>query len=130
MQKEILDATVMITAAYLRGNHAATHEVPAIIMSVSQTLKSLGRPDMPAAPLPLGVERDDLLKHDSVTCGLCGFKATMIKNHLMRVHGLTPQAYRIEMNLPADFPIVAPEYSERRTSIAKRMGLGRKRVAF
>ena len=51
----------------------------------------------------------------------------MLKRHLMATYGMTPDQYRARWNLPADYPMVAPAYAERRSDLAKASGLGRRR---
>ena len=48
----------------------------------------------------------------------------MLKRHLMTAYGLTPDEYRAKWGLPADYPMVAPNYAESRRQLAKSIGLG------
>ena len=66
------------------------------------------------------------VKPDAVTCLDCGAKFKMLKRHLSTDHGMTPTEYRVRWNLPADYPMVAPDYAARRKELAVRIGLGRK----
>ena len=66
------------------------------------------------------------VKPDAVTCLDCGAKMKMLKRHLGTEHGMTPAEYRTRWNLPADYPMVAPEYAAKRKELAVRIGLGRK----
>jgi len=61
-----------------------------------------------------------------VTCLDCGEKMKMLKRHLGTEHGMTPADYRARWNLPADYPMVAPDYAAKRKELAVRIGLGRK----
>lgn len=63
---------------------------------------------------------------DQVTCMHCGFVGKSLKRHLRQSHGQTPEQYREHWGLKADHPIVAPNYSERRSELAKQHGLGKK----
>jgi predicted transcriptional regulator len=56
----------------------------------------------------------------------CGYRAKVLKRHLTVAHGLTVDAYRARWNLPGDHVLVAPAYSERRSGLAKELGLGRR----
>ncbi|MBV8971739.1 MAG: MucR family transcriptional regulator, partial [Sphingomonadaceae bacterium] len=67
------------------------------------------------------------IKPDYIVCLEDGKKLKMLKRHLMTSYGLTPDAYRAKWNLPADYPMVAPNYAERRRSLAIRIGLGNKK---
>jgi predicted transcriptional regulator len=69
------------------------------------------------------------VQHEHVVCLECGFRGLMLRRHLRNAHGLEPAAYRARWKLPADHPIIAPAYSERRSTLAKQIGLGRPREA-
>ena len=66
------------------------------------------------------------VKPDSVTCLECGKKMKMLKRHLSTDHGLSTEDYRTRWNLGSDYPLVAPNYAEKRRELAKKIGLGRK----
>jgi predicted transcriptional regulator len=74
----------------------------------------------PAVPIRRSVQSD------YVVCIECGFRGQILRRHLRLAHGLDPAAYRVRWKLPADHPIIAPAYSERRATMAKEMGLGRR----
>ena len=78
-------------------------------------------PDHPA----LGIE--NAVTDDKVFCLCCGRGFTMLKRHLKAEHGLTEEDYRARFGLPDDFPLVAPNYSERKAAYAKEVGLGKYR---
>jgi predicted transcriptional regulator len=63
-----------------------------------------------------------------VVCMECGKKMTMLKRHLMTEHGLTTDQYRTKYSLPGTYPMVAPDYAQTRSSLAKQMGLGKSRT--
>ena len=66
------------------------------------------------------------VKPDHVVCLDCGKKMKMLKRHLSTDHGFSTDEYRQRWNLPADYPMVAPNYAEKRRDLAKKIGLGRK----
>ena len=66
---------------------------------------------------------------DHIVCLEDGKKMKMLKRHLMTSYGMTPEAYRERWKLPPDYPMVAPNYAERRSALAKSIGLGRKPAA-
>ena len=66
------------------------------------------------------------VKQDHLVCLEDGKKMKMLKRHLMTDHGMTPEEYRARWNLPSDYPMVAPNYAEKRRELAKKIGLGRK----
>jgi predicted transcriptional regulator len=66
------------------------------------------------------------VKPDYIVCLDDGKKLKMLKRHLMTHYGITPDEYRAKWGLPADYPMVAPNYAEQRRSLAVKIGLGRK----
>jgi predicted transcriptional regulator len=66
------------------------------------------------------------VQHDHVVCLECGYRGRVLRRHLRVAHGLEPAEYRVRWRLPPDHPITAPAYSERRSTMAKQIGLGRK----
>jgi predicted transcriptional regulator len=67
------------------------------------------------------------IKPDFIVCLEDGKKLKMLKRHLMTHYQMTPEQYRAKWNLPADYPMVAPNYAEQRRTLAKKIGLGTKR---
>src|SRR6516225_8980138 len=119
-----------ITAAYVRRNQIASDQLATLISIVHQALASLGKPPpeaeaerTPAVPIRRSVHRD------YVVCLECGWRGQMLRRHLVTGHKLTVEQYRARWNLPREHPMVAPGYSERRSSLAKQLGLGRGRGA-
>ena len=77
-------------------------------------------------PLVPAVSIGRSMQRDRVVCLECGFLSQMLRRHIRVAHGLEPAGYRVRWKLPADHPITAPAYSERRSMLAKRIGLGRR----
>src|SRR5699024_4113306 len=77
----------------------------------------------PAVPVRQSV------KQDYIVCLEDGKKLKMLKRYLMTSYGMTPDEYRKKWGLPADYPMVAPSYAEKRRQLAKAIGLGTKRVS-
>ena len=117
-----------IVAAYVGKNRLDASELPSLIDSVSQAFGSLGQEPTttPAAPLVPAVAIRRSVGADAITCLDCGKKAKMLKRHLFTAHGLTADEYRRRRGLPADYPVVAQNYSARRSELAKSTGLGRR----
>src|SRR5215831_267166 len=69
------------------------------------------------------------VQQDYVVCLECGFRAQALRRHLRAAHGLEVAQYRARWNLPADHPVTAPAYSNRRSVMAKAIGLGRRRAS-
>jgi predicted transcriptional regulator len=121
------ELAVKVVSAYLRRNQIAADQVGTLIGTVHRALAGLGKPASeavvertPAVPIRRSVHRD------FVVCLDCGWKGQMLRRHLTMAHGLTGEKYRVRWSLPADHPIVAPAYSERRSGLAKELGLGRR----
>jgi predicted transcriptional regulator len=115
-----------IVSAYVRNNTLQTNELPDLIRSVHAALMDLSRP-MPAAPeapKPAVPVKKSIYK-DYLVCLEDGLKFKSLKRHLRSKYGLSPEEYRAKWGLPADYPMVAPGYSEKRSKLAKKMGLGR-----
>src|SRR5271168_638861 len=114
-----------IVSSYVAKNSVGVDQVAGLIATVHRTLSGLGE----SAPVPVALEPAVPIRrsvqHDHVVCLECGFRGKILRRHLRLAHGLEPAAYRIRWKLPADHPITAPAYSERRSTMAKEIGLGR-----
>jgi predicted transcriptional regulator len=115
-----------IVSAYVRNNTLQTNELPDLIRSVHAALMDLSRPAAatPEAPRPAVPVKKSIYK-DYLICLEDGLKFKSLKRHLRSKYGLSPEEYRAKWGLPADYPMVAPGYSEKRSKLAKKMGLGR-----
>jgi predicted transcriptional regulator len=121
------ELTTNIAAAYVRHNQVGADQLPVLISTVHQALVGLGKPAAevdrertPAVPINRSVHRD------YVVCLECGWRGQMLKRHLAIGHGLRVDQYRARWNLPREHPMT-PGYSERRSGLAKKIGLGRGR---
>ncbi len=124
----MLALTAQIVAAYTKKNPMPGSELPALIDRVFQSLAGVGtsKAAAPEAPPAPAVPVKKSVFPDYIVCLEDGKKLKMMKRHLMTSYGLTPQAYRERWGLPPDYPMVAPDYSQRRSSLAKSAGLGQK----
>lgn len=125
----VLTLTAEIVAAHVGHNRVGTSDLPELIQRVHQALSGLGKaPEEPAPPVELkpAVSVRSSVKPDYIVCLEDGKKLTMLKRYLQTRYGMTPQQYRQKWNLPADYPMVAPNYADRRRELAKAIGLGRK----
>lgn len=115
-----------IVSAYVRNNSLQAGELPDLICSVHAALTDLSRPApaAPEAPTP-AVPVGKSIYRDYLICLEDGLKFKSLKRHLRSKYGLSPEEYRVRWGLPADYPMVAPGYSEKRSRLAKKMGLGR-----
>jgi predicted transcriptional regulator len=122
----LITLTSDIVAAHVSNNSVSVDEVPTLIQNVYGALASLGVAPAPEVKLEPAVSIRSSVKNDHIVCLEDGKKMKMLKRHLMTDHGLTPAEYRVRWNLPADYPMVAPDYAEKRRALAKEIGLGRK----
>lgn len=124
---DLLDLTADIVSAHVANNSVAVSELPALIGSVHAALAGLGAVVEPETPaLKPAVSIRSSVKPDHIVCLEDGKKLKMLKRHLMTSYQMTPDQYRAKWKLPADYPMVAPNYAEKRRALAKKIGLGRK----
>lgn len=125
-QTDLLELTAEIVSAHASNNKVASAELPQVIKDVFATLFELGESGVPAeAPTP-AVPVKKSITPDFIICLEDGKKLKMLKRHLNTSYGMTPEQYRERWGLPADYPMVAPNYAKRRSTLAKKIGLGRK----
>ncbi|MGN5374727.1 MucR family transcriptional regulator [Sphingomonas hankookensis] len=124
----LIALTADIVAAHVGNNTIELRDIPALIHSVHGALATLGTPpETPAARPEPAVAIRASVKPDYIVCLEDGRKLKMLKRHLMTHYNLTPEQYRTKWNLPADYPMVAPNYAEQRRTLAKQIGLGTQR---
>jgi predicted transcriptional regulator len=121
------ELTAEIVAAYVGRNQMASDQLGTLISTVHQALTALGKPPTEAVVerMPAVTVRRSV-SPNAVVCLDCGWKGKVLRRHIGSVHGLTPEAYRTRWELKADHPLVAPAYSERRSDMAKQVGLGQR----
>lgn len=123
----LLDHVADIVSAHVSNNSVSATDLPGLIQSVYASLAALGQaPEPVEEKLTPAVSIRASVKPDAVTCLDCGTKFKMLKRHLSTDHEMTPAEYRQRWNLPADYPMVAPDYAAKRKELAVRIGLGRK----
>lgn len=132
-RSQLLALTAEIVAAHVSNNRLDAAELPALIRQIYATLAGIGaepggdaaRPaaDRPAPAVPVKKS----VTPDYIVCLEDGRKLKMLKRHLMSHYKLTPEQYRERWGLPADYPMVAPNYAIRRQVLAKKIGLGKGR---
>ena len=116
-----------IVASYV-GNHSlAPDQLCALIVSVQQALGRLGKGGQPSPLRVPAVPVRRSVQPDHVVCLECGFRGRTLRRHLSTRHGLQPAEYLRRWALPSDHALTAPIYSEQRSAMAKRLGLGRQR---
>lgn len=126
--KDLRQMAVDIIEAFIGHNPVSAEEVPKLIRAVYSALRDLERPQAAGAeeaPQPaVNVRRS--VTRDHLVCLECGRKLKTLKRHLQTAHGISPADYRAKWDLPDNYPLVAPNYAARRSTLAKDMGLGRK----
>ncbi|MBI2256002.1 MAG: MucR family transcriptional regulator [Proteobacteria bacterium] len=132
----LLPLVTEIVVAYLSHNTVAMNEIPRLIAETRAALAHSGGGGMtpsraagghaaslegrePAVPVKKSVTPDYLI------CLEDGIKLKMLKRHLRTAYDMTPEQYRERWGLPADYPMVAPNYAKKRSSLAREFGLGR-----
>ena len=124
----LLTLTADIVAAHVSNNSVAVNDLPTLIQNVHSALTGISSSRAAAEPRPEPkVSVRASIKPDYIVCLEDGKKQKMLKRHLMTNHGMTPNEYRQKWGLPADYPMVAPNYAEQRRTLAKSIGLGTKR---
>jgi len=128
LQETLITLTADIVAAHVSNNSVAVSDLPVLIANVHGALSGLGgtapTPEVKQEP---AVSVRSSIKPDYIVCLEDGKKLKMLKRHLMTHYQMTPEQYRAKWNLPADYPMVAPNYAEQRRTLAKKIGLGTKR---
>jgi len=125
----LIDLTADIVSAYVSNNTVGASELPALIADVYAALqKTSGAPAEPALePLKPAVPVKKSVTPDYIICLEDGKKFKSLKRHLSTHYSLSPEEYREKWGLPADYPMVAPNYAAARSDLAKKMGLGQQR---
>ena len=129
-KRSLVDLTAEIVAAYVGKNTVAQTELPKLIGEVHRALS--GAISQPSAREVLGDAKPAVTVKKSLTpdyliCLEDGKKFKSLKRHLRSHYNLSPEQYREKWGLPADYPMVAPNYARARSSLAKRMGLGQRK---
>jgi predicted transcriptional regulator len=126
---DVLRMAVDVAAAYLGNNSVPAGQVPEVINTIYGALNALNGQVAQAGAEPpkpaVSVRRS--VHPEYIVCLEDGKKLKMLKRHLRAAYGMTPDEYRAKWNLPADYPMVAPNYAEQRSAFAKQIGLGRKK---
>ena len=122
----LITLTADIVTAHVANNNVDGETLPGLIESVYGALSGLGAEETVEERPEPAVSVRASVKSDHLVCLEDGKKMKMLKRHLMTDHGMTPEEYRERWNLPADYPMVAPDYAEKRRELAKKIGLGRK----
>jgi predicted transcriptional regulator len=125
----VLRMAVEIVSAYVSNNPVNAAQIPEVINTVYTSLASLNGQNAGGSAEPpkpaISIRRS--ITPDYIVCLEDGKKLKMLKRHLRASYGMTPDEYRAKWSLPTDYPMVAPNYAEQRSTFAKQIGLGRKK---
>jgi predicted transcriptional regulator len=118
-----------IVSAYVSNNSVPAADLPSLLHSVYAALTKTAQVqnEEPKAELVPAVLVKKSVTPDAIICLEDGKKFKSLKRHLRTTYDMTPEQYRAKWNLPADYPMVAPNYAKARSELAKTMGLGQQR---
>lgn len=136
-----------VVSSFLRRNSLGPEQIATVVANVTKAMSAAdqqlgggtafgnGLVGETGAAAPAEEKREPAVsvrasvKQDYIVCLDCGAKVKTLKRHLQSAHGLDPRAYRARWDLKKDYPMTAPAYSERRSAMARDLGLGRKAAA-
>lgn len=121
---DLLRLTTQIVAAHVGNNVLSVGELPGLIKNVYSALSNLGDAPAPTDRPQPAVAVKKSVTSEYIVCLEDGKKLKMLKRHLKTAYNMTPEEYREKWGLPADYPMVAPNYARHRSSLAKKIGLG------
>jgi predicted transcriptional regulator len=126
---DLLSLVGQIVSAYVSNNQVQADHLPGLIQQIYKSL------DVPAEPKPVVAERPQpavpikrSVHPDYIVCLEDGAQLKMLKRYLQTRYNMTPEQYRERWGLGPDYPMVAPSYAEKRSTLAKAAGLGRKQT--
>jgi predicted transcriptional regulator len=125
----LIELTADIVSAYVSKNTVAASEIPELINQVHLALVRVagGPVEVKAEPVKPAVSVKRSVTPEYIVCLEDGKKFKSLKRHLRTQYNMTPEQYREKWNLPADYPMVAPNYAAARSQLARQMGLGQQR---
>jgi len=125
--EQLITLTADIVSSHLANNKVAVGDVPNLIQQVHGALATLNAPpeEEPQAKSPVVSIRASV-RPDYLVCMECGAKQKTLKRHLQVAHGMSPEQYKTDYGLPRDYPMVAANYSAKRSELARSAGLGSK----
>lgn len=125
---DLVSISARIVGAYVARNPVPAAALPGLIGSVHAALVALGNGTVEASPdtfdAPSAAAIRKSVTPDALVSFIDGGRYKTLKRHLT-AHGLDPRSYRERFGLPEDYPMVAPNYAQRRSDLAKSIGLGR-----
>lgn len=124
-KSDILRMTADVVSAYVGNNTLPATQLNDVIQIVYGSLQKLDGAPANSVRSKAAIAIRKSITPDYIVCLEDGKKLKMLKRHLRTVYGMTPEEYRAKWGLPADYPMVAPNYSRQRSAFAKKIGLGR-----
>ena len=122
---DLLALTTEIVAAHVSNNTVALGDLPQLINQVYNSLANIGSvPAAPAVRPKPAVSVKKSVQPDYIVCLEDGKKLKMLKRHLKTAYNMSPEGYRERWGLAPDYPMVAPNYAQQRSRLAKEIGLG------
>src|SRR6516165_3608425 len=121
--------TAKIVVSYVRHHRLVPDQLADVITSVHQAIGQVGQPPGPDEVLTPAVSARRSVRRDYVICLDCGHRGKTLARHIATRHGLSGNEYRQRWGLRSNHPLTAPTYSERRATLEKELGLGRKSAA-
>ncbi len=127
--KGFVELTASIVSAYVSNNATTAAEIPALISQIHAALVRVsgGSTEAVAEPSKPAVSIKKSMTSDYLVCLEDGKRFKSLKRHLRTQYNMSPEQYREKWGLPADYPMVAPNYAVARSQLAKKMGLGQQR---
>jgi predicted transcriptional regulator len=122
----VLGLTAQIVSAHVSNNSVASDALPSLIQEVFKILSGVGHAPIRAEKPEPAVPVKKSVFPDHIICLEDGKKLKMLKRHLKTAYDMTPEQYRERWGLPANYPMVAPNYAHHRSTLAKKIGLGTK----
>jgi predicted transcriptional regulator len=125
---KFIELTANIVSAYLRNHSVPASDIPGLISQIHSALSRVSSgADLAAEPLKPAISVKKSITPEYLVCLEDGKKFKSLKRHLRTQYNMTPEQYRDKWDLPADYPMVAPNYAQARSALAKQMGLGQQR---
>ena len=125
----LTNLTAAVVSAYVGKNAVPTADLPSVIATVYSALKlaetGSSTPESKPQKEPAVSIRKSVTP-EAIVCLDCGQKFKMLKRHVRTDHGISVDEYRAKWNLPADYPMVAPNYAKQRSELAVKIGLGKR----
>ena len=124
---DLIDMAADIVSAYVGNNIVTPGDMPSLIQRIYNALEELNAGEAShGTKLEPAVSIRKSVTPDYIICLEDGKKFKSLKRHLRTHYNLTPEDYRRKWDLPRDYPMVAPNYAQARSNLAKKMGLGQK----